>query len=590
MNKTVSLCMIVKNEEKNLSRCLKSIDGLMDEIIIVDTGSTDKTIEIAKAYNAKIYHYEWQDDFSAARNESIKYATGDWLFFMDADDELCHKDRERLLELIQKGAKDIYFFETHSFVGRTPGANITVNLNIRLVKNDGQYYYESPIHEQLKNKKQALTNLKTSIVDIKIFHYGYLKENISSKNKRERNKSILQDLMKKEPNNMFHYFNLGSEYFAENNYIKALECFNQVYKNFDEKTLYAPKLILRMVLCCYFLGLYEEGIELVEIGLLKYYPKYTELEYLKGLIYHKQKKYTLAIDAFNKCIQMKDSPSALKFIFGVGDYRSFAALADIYMALEDYYKAYEYAVKTLLYKKDYAQGVYHLVKILKAMQAEEKDVFKIMESHKANGKISNLIIGDALLKEGYHTLASQYIQLEKKESIHKDTLKAKYLFKSKAYEEVVRFLEHKPFTIDTFKMLSLSLILLKDEKIFKYLETIEDKEALKACRDLVKVYGELAHILFEQPTAVISYEKKERVYTQIIMEILNQLLQNNEFDVFEKALELLNLISDDTVLLQLGKLYHKNGYEKMAYKEIIRSIKDFDVIDKEGLRILEQCV
>src|SRR3989338_5592832 len=83
---TISLCMITKNEEKYLEQCLNSVKDLVDETIIVDTGSTDKTKEIAKRFNAKVYDFKWADDFSAARNESLKHATKDWILILDADE------------------------------------------------------------------------------------------------------------------------------------------------------------------------------------------------------------------------------------------------------------------------------------------------------------------------------------------------------------------------------------------------------------------------------------------------------------------------------------------------------------------------
>src|SRR5207249_3515175 len=83
-----SLCMIVKNEEQFLVDCLASMRDAVDEIIIVDTGSTDATVELAEAAGAKVFHYPWQDDFAAARNESISHATGKWILWMDADERL----------------------------------------------------------------------------------------------------------------------------------------------------------------------------------------------------------------------------------------------------------------------------------------------------------------------------------------------------------------------------------------------------------------------------------------------------------------------------------------------------------------------
>ena len=92
----ISLCMIVKNEERSLARCIKSVKSLVDEIIIVDTGSNDNTINIAKDLGAEIYNFEWCDDFSAARNESIKYANHQWILLLDADEFV---DENSIIEL-----------------------------------------------------------------------------------------------------------------------------------------------------------------------------------------------------------------------------------------------------------------------------------------------------------------------------------------------------------------------------------------------------------------------------------------------------------------------------------------------------------
>ena len=83
---TISACMIVKNAEELLPQCLESVKDVVDEIIVVDTGSTDKSIEIAESYGAKMYHHPWENDFSKHRNQSIGYATGDWILWIDADE------------------------------------------------------------------------------------------------------------------------------------------------------------------------------------------------------------------------------------------------------------------------------------------------------------------------------------------------------------------------------------------------------------------------------------------------------------------------------------------------------------------------
>ena len=84
----LSFCMIVKNEEASLPQCLNSVKDVVDEMVVLDTGSTDKTVEIAKEFGAKVYHFEWCNDLSAARNESLKYVQGDWVLVLDADEVL----------------------------------------------------------------------------------------------------------------------------------------------------------------------------------------------------------------------------------------------------------------------------------------------------------------------------------------------------------------------------------------------------------------------------------------------------------------------------------------------------------------------
>src|SRR5207245_5074676 len=117
----VSLCMIVKNEEANLGACLASVADLVDEIILVDTGSTDKTKEIAAQFGARVFDFPWVDSFAAARNECLRHATGAWIFWLDADDRLDEDNRQRLRALFASLQDDTAAYSIRSLVLPEPG-------------------------------------------------------------------------------------------------------------------------------------------------------------------------------------------------------------------------------------------------------------------------------------------------------------------------------------------------------------------------------------------------------------------------------------------------------------------------------------
>ncbi len=177
---TISLCMIVKNEEKVLERCLSSICKFVDEIIIVDTGSQDSTIDIAKKYTNKIYRYTWNNDFSSARNYSLSKATKDYLLWLDADDYLLEKEANKLYEL-KKHLKDydMYYF-LYDF-----DENYQPFYRERLLSRKLNYQFKGKIHEAIiphgKIKYETITihqqNLHKKLTDRNLKIFESLKEN-----------------------------------------------------------------------------------------------------------------------------------------------------------------------------------------------------------------------------------------------------------------------------------------------------------------------------------------------------------------------------------------------------------------------------
>lgn len=168
---SISLCMIVKNEEHSLANCLESVAALMDEIIIVDTGSTDSTTAIAKRFTDKVYHFEWCDDFAAARNYSLSLASCDYAMWLDADDVILPQDRELLKKTISElweTKPDVVFMPYN--VGFDESGRLTLSYQReRIIRMGRGLWFEGEIHEAIPPRgrmiysKAAVTHRKIHV-------------------------------------------------------------------------------------------------------------------------------------------------------------------------------------------------------------------------------------------------------------------------------------------------------------------------------------------------------------------------------------------------------------------------------------------
>lgn len=144
----LSLCMIVKNEEKTLARLLDSAKRLVDEIIIVDTGSSDSTVDIAKRYTDSIYFFSWCDDFSKARNFSFSKATGDYIIWLDADDVISEKSANAIIDLKKQMNADVYMLR-YDIAFDEEGNSTFSYFRERILKNDGTFIWKGFVHEAI---------------------------------------------------------------------------------------------------------------------------------------------------------------------------------------------------------------------------------------------------------------------------------------------------------------------------------------------------------------------------------------------------------------------------------------------------------
>lgn len=305
MRPFLSVCMIVKDEEKVLRRCLESIHGIADEIIVADTGSVDRTKEIALEFTDKVFDYKWENDFSKARNFAASKATGEWIFVIDADEFV---DRENFLKFKEKLQKNppennILAVQIVNFLGEN-GNNTAFNYHDRLYRNDGSIYYYRSIHELLKHKD---SQEKSGIVDFQIFHSGYMENVIQEKNKSKRNLTLLKNKKEKEA---IDYFFIGNEYDRLGDLNNAIKNYKIAYQLKDSiYQEWVNKLLIRLIIALCNANKQSEALEIIH-SCEEIFPHLVDFKFIKGRIYFNQGNYTKAKIIFEEIINKKNELKA----------------------------------------------------------------------------------------------------------------------------------------------------------------------------------------------------------------------------------------------------------------------------------------
>lgn len=591
---TLSLCMIVKNEQNNLPRCLESVKDIVDEMIIVDTGSADATIEIAESYKAKVYSFPWNGSFSDARNHGLKQAACDWFLIMDADEEMDKASHAIIRELIEKSSDDIdaYYGESINYLGEIPGEDSILNMNLRLVRNRRGYFFSQAVHEQLWSNIYAVNpSAKILEAGIKVYHYGYLTDNLVFQNKRARNMELLEKQLEDNPDNGFTNFNMGNEYSALGDNLQAVIYYERAYKNFNPNEGFSSKLLLRMLICYQSLGRDEDFLRISKEALLCY-PEFTDIEFLKGILYTSLSRYTLAIKSFKKCAKMGEAPNQLRVIIGSGTFKPCQILADIYCGLEDYSEAEIWCKKALEFKKDLIPAFKKLVKIYCLMKLGQKELEAYVEKMRfLEYDDFDTIVFKVLMEEKYYDLALEYIKkYEKAQHPTPYTKYSKGLCKlclrkfSAAYNLMQPIKQNTEFLARAVCIQALCKVIEKD---YTQALALLSEESLPPEDGLIIIYREFVRMLQTGNVPFLSDDEKiSSVLTIAIMDVLSVLLGLHEFELFEKALCLFNSVNDKTVILRLAKLYYSEKCFDSAYKELLHSVKDFGLIDTEGANML----
>jgi hypothetical protein len=327
--------MIVKNEEHNLTRCLSNIKDKVDEIIIVDTGSTDNTKEIANKYTDKIFDFKWCDDFAKAKNFSISMAENDWVLILDADEVVNYFNKQTVNKFISTNEKVGRIERIDTFEDANGKRRLFQRIN-RLF-NRKHFKYEGIIHEQVV----AIAGEDYDTVDIEISadHVGYENEVLSRTNKINRNKELLLRAIAAKSNDPYLYYQLGKTFFIEKDYVKAEVNFGTAVRlGIHTKYEYVQDLIESYGYALVNSGKYKEAMELKKYE--DTYKDKPDFNFVMGIIYMNNAMFQEAVTKFLACQNNKKGK-----IEGVNSYLANYNIGVIYECLNKYKEAVHYYKK-----------------------------------------------------------------------------------------------------------------------------------------------------------------------------------------------------------------------------------------------------
>lgn len=571
-----------------LNPILKNVDA---ELVIVDTGSTDNTVEIAKRYTDKVFYHQWNNDFAEARNITIKMSQGEWYFYIDADEILEKPDT--IIDFFNKGIYKNYeglaikienlVTEDRSQIGSTFHSR-------RLAKKDEDLRFTSKIHEYLPKKEPVYLS------EAVLVHYGYIHTDPGFVDeKAKRNTAIINKELKADPNNVFLLYHLGQTYVFNGNFIEALDPLRRALKIIRESKTY-PLHIYNLALDVYIKNqlFLEAETTAKEVTNAKqeensgYINVYFYLAQAQGML----KKNEEAVNNYKKCLELlkryeKNELTidlvALVSEFG-GEKYIYSQIAALYDALLDYEKSVDYSKKILTLTKNRRNGI-------------EQDYYYLAV---------NQIVRLSIKYKRYDELIAFYeeIIIDKDESEFNETDR----FENTLEALISDNKKHKNEVINRFAKLEINndYVFLNKIRNNKEMNQSLAEEELNIIysydfNDKNDMYGELVYYLmtdgFQIDSVFSKLEEKEinryneymaRTFSDFSEVVVNYFKKYDDqqdiyFSIFSKALKRVVLIKeeiDNEDYLDLFKRYVKEGvfYLEIVYNETILDAENIYVL------------
>jgi len=369
----LSLCMIVRNEEPRIGQCLQSIAPYVDEMVVVDTGSTDRTREIARDCGARVFDFPWTDSFSEARNQSLAQARGQWIFWMDADDVISPECGAQLKELIRRHPDRDVAYQVQ--VRIPPGPNeysLSVVDHVKLFPNRPDIRFEFCIHEQvLSSLRRAGMDIRFS--DLYVTHANYDRSDAGQKLKRLRDFRLLQRDIREHPNHPFVLFNLGMTYLYA---VKEFEVAAHYLRRSLDASHWQDSIVRKAYALLTSARIcqqdWEQAAAANEEG-RTYYPDDAELLFQAGQIYQQVGRHPLAFEALDRLVREQEtSPHYRSVDAGLRTFRGRHEMGLLFLRLGDPVQGERWLRECLAMQPDYLPARKDLADLLQSLGRTEE--------------------------------------------------------------------------------------------------------------------------------------------------------------------------------------------------------------------------
>jgi tetratricopeptide (TPR) repeat protein len=571
----LSLCMIVRDEQEMLGRCLAAVQDAVDEMVIVDTGSTDDTIAIALSFGARVIEREWTGSFGEARNVAFEAATGDWTLVLDADELLVAEDVELLRSLTGRTWREAFYVSETNYTGDLEAGSAVVHNTLRVFRNRPEYRYRGRLHEQIADTLPTYLPERLEYTNVRIDHYGYLGAVRDAREKSRRNVELLRMQQQDGVDSPFLHYNLGAEYAVAGDPAAALVELEHAWELLEqdpERDTYhfAPALANRLVRTTRSCGRFEDAIARAELALERF-PNFTDLVLEQAAANAQLGDLERAITLYERCIEMGDASSRYTATVGCGSYLPMIALGELRLACGEAEQARELLERCVSEHPEFIGGVLPYATTLLACGVQaELVVAEVQRRVPDPPAAARFLLGTALYEGGATAAGEQQFRL---------------------------VLERQPRSGRALVALGETLLAQR-----RYAEAaavaceihIEDPLAIMACRS--ELFARLAGGERSSAGAALAraqgagmaaaeldlfiawHELATRDETEIEVQleavnllgtILEALLRVHDFEVFEVALGLLarTPLPERERHLLLGELYLRRGFAASAAEE-----------------------